>query len=172
MTEKKRSNIVLIGMPGSGKSTVGVVLAKLVAKDFVDSDILIQQREKKALQEILDAHGHLHLREIEEEVILAMRHENHVIATGGSVPYSSAAMEHLQKKGVVVYLYADMETLYRRVDNYESRGIAKRPEQSMEDIFDERCALYEKYAEITVDCRMLGHDETAEKIVSELEKME
>ncbi len=91
-----RSNIVLIGMPGSGKSTVGVLLAKLLAKQFVDSDILIQDHCDQTLQQIVDSKGHMVLRQIEEEVILGMTHKNHVIATGGSAPYSCKAMEHLK----------------------------------------------------------------------------
>lgn len=158
-----KSNIVLIGMPGSGKSTVGVLLAKLLAKRFVDSDILIQNHCKKTLQQIVDTDGHMVLRQIEEEVVLGMAHQGYIIATGGSVPYSDAAMEHLKKDGLVVFLKTDMKTLRSRVRNYDTRGIAKRPDQTIEDLFIERDALYRKYAEITVDCIQHNQDEVAEE---------
>ncbi len=159
-----RSNIVLIGMPGSGKSTVGVLLAKLLAKRFVDSDILIQNHCEQTLQQIIDSKGHLALRQIEEEVVLGMTHKNHVIATGGSVPYSDAAMQHLKKEGLIAFLQTDMKTLRQRVHNYDTRGIARRPEQSMDDLFEEREVLYKKYAEITVDCIKYNQDEVAEEL--------
>ncbi len=163
-----RSNIVLIGMPGSGKSTVGVLLAKLLAKQFVDSDILIQDRYGQTLQQIIDTQGHMVLRQIEEEVIVDMVYENHVIATGGSAPYSSKAMAHLKKEGVIVFLQTDMKTLRKRVHNYDTRGIAKRPEQSIEDLFMERDSLYRKYAEITVDCIKHNQDEVAEQLARQV----
>ncbi len=159
-----RSNIVLIGMPGSGKSTVGVLLAKLLAKEFVDSDILIQNYCGQTLQQIIDSKGHLALRQIEEEVVIGMEHKNHVIATGGSVPYSDAAMQHLKQEGLIAFLQTDMATLRKRVHNYDTRGIAKRPEQSMDELFVEREALYRKYAEITVDCIAYNQDEVAEQL--------
>ncbi len=163
-----RSNIVLIGMPGSGKSTVGVLLAKLLAKQFVDSDILIQDHCGQTLQEIVDTKGHMVLRQIEEEVVLGMDHTNHVIATGGSVPYSDAAMQHLKKDGLIAFLQTDMQTLRKRVHNYDTRGIAKRPEQSIEDLFTERDSLYRKYAEITIDCIKHNQDEVAEQLARQI----
>ena len=123
------SNIVLIGMPGSGKSTVGVILAKMASLDFVDTDILIQRAAGKSLQEIVDADGYLVLRRIEEEVLLKLDCRDHVIATGGSAVYSPAAISHLKKDGVIVFLDVDIETLQSRIRNYETRGLAKRPDQ-------------------------------------------
>jgi shikimate kinase len=160
----KRSNIVLIGMPGSGKSTVGVLLAKLLAMRFIDTDILIQNHCGRTLQDIVDNEGHMYLREVEEQVILDVKLNHHVIATGGSVPYSEEGMGHLRENGIVVFLETDMPTLRARVHNYDSRGIARRPDQSIEDLFVERAALYKKYAEITVDCRHCNQDEAAEEI--------
>ncbi|MEE9255278.1 MAG: shikimate kinase, partial [Pseudomonadales bacterium] len=108
-------NIVLIGMPGAGKSTVGVILAKRTARDFVDTDLLIQKTEKRSLQEILDADGYLGLRRIEERVLLSMELCGHVIATGGSAVYSDAAMDHLRRMGIVVFLDVDLDAIKSRV---------------------------------------------------------
>ncbi|MFC6979147.1 shikimate kinase [Microbulbifer taiwanensis] len=144
--------MVLIGMPGAGKSTLGVLLAKELALDFVDTDVLIQLRESKTLQEIMDESDYLNLRRIEGEVIADADLPNHVIATGGSVVYSEEGMANLQRFGPVVFLNCSADELRRRIHNYESRGIAKAPGQSFEELFAERQALYRKYADITVDC--------------------
>ncbi len=164
----KKSNIVLIGMPGSGKSTVGVLLAKLLAKQFVDSDILIQNYCRQTLQYIVDTSGHMVLRQIEEKIVVGMNHHNYVIATGGSVPYSDKAMRHLRETGIIVFLKTDMKTLRNRVHNYDTRGLAKRPDQTIEDLFAERDELYKKYAEITVDCINYNQDEVAEEIARQV----
>jgi len=148
---RKRSNIVLIGMPGSGKSTVGVILAKMASMDFVDTDILIQRLEGRSLQEIVDKEGHMALRRIEEEVLLGLDCSNHVIATGGSAVYSQVAMEHLKEGGCVVFLDVDLATLISRVHDYETRGLAKRADQTIGDLFDERLGLYTKYADVVVN---------------------
>ncbi|GAA6152509.1 homoserine kinase [Pseudoteredinibacter isoporae] len=144
-------SVVLIGMPGAGKSTIGVMLAKELAKDFIDTDILIQSRENATLQDIMDAGGYLHLRDIEADVIQNAHYHNHVIATGGSAVYSDAAMKHLATLGPIVYLEASLDELRRRIHNYESRGIARREDQSFEDVFAERTELYRRYADITID---------------------
>lgn len=146
----KSSNIVLIGMPGSGKSTVGVILAKMASLDFVDSDILIQRATGNSLQEIVDHEGYMALRKIEEEVLLELECRDHVIATGGSAVYSPAAMAHLKKDGVIVFLDVDIDTLKERIRNHETRGLAKRPDQTIEELFEERLALYREYADITI----------------------
>lgn len=152
-------------MPGSGKSTVGVILAKMMAKDFVDTDVLIQLAEDKTLQEIVDTQGHMELRRIEERVLLSVDHENHVIATGGSAAYSHAAMSHLSENGIIIFLNADLPCLRSRITNYETRGLAKRPDQSFDDLFAERFALYSKYADITIDCSLLTQEQVCEKII-------
>lgn len=162
------SNIVLIGMPGSGKSTVGVILAKLTARDFVDTDLLIQVCSGRPLQEIVDSDGHMVLRGIEEEVLLGLACRRHVIATGGSAAYSRRAMEHLKSDGIVVFLNADIATLQSRVRDFAQRGLAKRPDQSFADLFAERFPLYAKYADITVNCQGLTHEEVCSRIISEL----
>ncbi|GAB5413911.1 MAG: shikimate kinase [Congregibacter sp.] len=142
--------ISLIGMPGVGKSTVGVILAKLIGLEFADTDLAIQAREQRTLQEILEADGHLALRRIEEEVLLEVPIENRVLATGGSVVYSEKIMRRLCAAGPVVFLKADIATLQTRVANNPQRGIASDAGQSFEDIFAERVPLYRRYATHTV----------------------
>jgi len=143
--------IVLIGMPGAGKSTLGVLLAKALARPFVDTDLLIQQRLGSTLQEFLDAQGYLALRSMEERVLIESSFQNEVIATGGSVVYSDKGMQALRKCGPLVYLKTRLETVLARVDNAGSRGLACLPGASLEDIFNERCPLYERYADATVE---------------------
>lgn len=146
-----RSNIVLIGMPGSGKSTVGVLLAKVMGKGFVDTDLLIQSENGCTLQEIVNTRGHRALRDEEERVLSALSVSDHVIATGGSAVYSRKAMEHLQSNGVIVFLDVSLESVRTRIGDYSLRGISKRPDQSLEDLFNERLALYRQYADLTID---------------------
>jgi shikimate kinase len=162
------SNIVLIGMPGSGKSTVGVMLAKRMVRDFVDTDVLIQTAQKRSLQDIVDRDGYLVLRRIEEEVLLKLDCRNQVIATGGSAVYSPAAMAHLKLHGAVVFLDVDLPTLRARVHDYDTRGLAKRPDQTLDDLFTERSALYRRYADVTVDCIGLTHEAVCARIGKEL----
>lgn len=161
-----KSNIVLIGMPGSGKSTLGVILAKLTSRGFIDTDVLIQAAERRPLQAIVDNEGYMELRRIEERIILGLDCRNHVIATGGSAVYSAPAMEHLSAEGVIVFLDVELATLQSRVRDYTTRGLAKRPEQSFADLFEERCALYRKYAECTVHCSRLPHEEACDRIMA------
>lgn len=169
MTENPSiSNIVLIGMPGSGKSTVGVILAKMLAMNFVDTDVLIQLEENQTLQEIVDSKGHMALRKIEERVLLGVAHRHHVIATGGSAAYSDAAMSHLRQNGIIVFLNADPDCLRSRIRNYETRGLAKRPDQSFQDLFDERYVLYTRYADVTIDCSRLAQEEVCSQLISAL----
>ena len=166
--KEKPSNIVLIGMPGSGKSTVGVILAKMTARDFVDTDVLIQKEQGRSLQDIVDRDGYLKLREIEEKTILKLECRNHVIATGGSAVYSQAAMTHLKTDGIAIFLNADLQTLLTRVKDFETRGLAKRPDQGVADLFSERHALYKKYADVIIDCEGITHEAVCEKIIREL----
>lgn len=157
-----KDNIVLIGMPGTGKSTVGLLLAKTLGKDFVDSDILIQVREGKTLQQIMDENDYLHLRQIEEQVLIDIRGRNLVIATGGSAVYSEVAMEHLANNATIVYLDTPLSVLRQRIRDYDTRGIARRPDQSFEELFAERTALYRRYADITVP----GDLDTPDQVVA------
>lgn len=166
--KKEKSNIILIGMPGSGKSTVGVILAKMLAKRYLDTDILLQNIEKRSLQDIVDKEGHMVLREIEQRVLLGIHCRHHIVATGGSAAYSDPAMRHLQQDGIIVFLHADLATLDRRIHNYQTRGLAKRPDQSFQDLFEERLALYEKYADITVASSLLTQDQVCDTIAQQL----
>lgn len=159
-------NLILIGMPGSGKSTVGVLLAKRTARDFVDTDLLIQTAVGRPLQDIVDSEGYEALRRIEEEVLLDIDCRNHVIATGGSAVYSDKAMRHLKTGGRVVFLDVDLERLEERVGDFSQRGLAKRPDQTFEELFDERGALYRRYADITVQGAGLDQDEVCEEIAA------
>lgn len=165
MQPKPRSNIVLIGMPGAGKSTVGVILAKQTSRDFVDTDLLIQTSERRPLQTILDENGHIALREIEERILLSLNLDSHVIATGGSAAYSGKAMTHLKKKGVVVFLHVPFAEIVERVRDFGTRGIARAPEQSFADLFEERSVLYEKYADLTIACEGLHQEQVSQAII-------
>jgi shikimate kinase len=152
-------------MPGAGKSTVGVVLAKRTSRDFVDTDVLIQTSEGRTLQDIVDVDGYLELRKIEERLLLELELENCVIATGGSAAYSEPAMKHLAEDGTIVFLDAGIDTLKQRVGDYSQRGLAKRDDQSFEDLFEERFALYNRYSDITIDCGVLSQEQVCEMIV-------
>ncbi len=160
-----KSNIVLIGMPGAGKSTVGIILAKLTSRDFIDTDVLIQISQGRLLQSIVDTEGYMALRRIEEDILLGLHCHNHVIATGGSAVYSHAAMEHLKSSGIVVFLDVDLSTLESRVYDFDTRGLAKRPDQSFSDLFEERVILYRKHADVTVDCVDLSQEEVCAQII-------
>ena len=134
-----------------------------------DTDILIQGRQGRTLQDIVDSDGHLALRRIEEDVLLSVSCRNHVISTGGSAAYSHAAMTHLQQNGVIVFLHAGLQTLRRRITNYDTRGLAKRPDQSFEDLFAERFMLYQRYADITIECDALTQEEVCLHILRSLQ---
>lgn len=158
-------NIVLIGMPGVGKSTVGVLLAKALGFAFVDTDLIIQQNTGRLLQDIIDNNGLDAFCAEEERAICSVREErNAVIATGGSAVYSREAMMFLKKHGLVYYLSLPVEELIKRLSNITTRGIAKRPEDTIEDVFLRRAELYAEYAEYTIDCR----GRSAEQIVAEI----
>lgn len=161
-------NIVLVGMPGAGKSTIGVILAKYAARDFVDSDVLIEVREGKALQQILDESDYRNLRRIEEEVLLSLDVRNHVVATGGSAAYSAKAMQHLSQNGVVVFLDVEFEEVMRRVQNFDTRGIACRPGITLREVYDERRPLYLRWADVRIECGRRHHEAVAERIAEEL----
>ena len=152
-------------MPGAGKSTVGVILAKLTSRDFIDTDVLIQISQCRLLQNIVDTEGYMALRRIEEDILLGLHCYNHVIATGGSAVYSQAAMEHLKSSGIIVFLDVDLSTLESRVRDFDTRGLAKRPDQSFSDLSKERIILYRKYADVTIDCANLLQEEVSAQII-------
>ena len=146
-----RDNIILIGMPGVGKSTIGVVLAKVLGYQFVDADLLIQEAEGKLLSELIEENGTDGFIEIENRVNSQIQTHRSVIATGGSVIYGKEAMEHLKSVGTVVYLKQNLRVLQRRLRNLKGRGVVLKEGQTLADLYKERTVLYEKYADITVD---------------------
>ncbi|MGN0493245.1 MAG: shikimate kinase [Acutalibacteraceae bacterium] len=164
----KKSNIVLIGMPGAGKSTVGVVLAKTAALEFVDTDLLIQKQTGRKLQDIIDGDGIDEFLKIEGGVISALDCKNSVIATGGSAVFSENAMDNLRRDGVIVYLDVPLDEIKRRVDNITTRGIAMKSGETLETVYNERLPLYKKYADITVPCK--ATEQTVEQIINSLYK--
>ena len=144
------SNIVLIGMPASGKSTAGVILAKVLGKKFVDTDLYIQDRENKLLRDIINEKGLSGFLSIEEDVLSSLDETNAVIATGGSAVYSVEGMNHLKRIGKVVYLKVGKEELFKRLKNIRERGVVLRDGETLEEMYDERCRLYEMYADVVV----------------------
>ncbi|MCP5128570.1 MAG: shikimate kinase [Pseudomonadales bacterium] len=161
-------SISLIGMPGVGKSTIGVVLAKLCGLRFVDTDLDIQVHAGATLQEILERDGYRQLRALEQEVLLGIDLDRAIIATGGSVVYSAAAMRRLKTAGAVVYLEADLDTLQRRVAAAPPRGIACDGNQGFADICAERTPLYRQYADFTVDATAGSPEAVAQTILLKL----
>ncbi|MCI5124149.1 MAG: shikimate kinase [Candidatus Electrothrix sp. AR5] len=166
---RTRSNIILIGMPGAGKSTVGPLLAQSISRDFLDTDLVIQASQKRALQDIVNTDGQAALRLIEEEVLLGLACQHHVIATGGSAVYSEQGMMHLKTDGIAVFLDTDLATLASRIDDFNTRGLVKQAEQTFAQLFDERLPLYRKYADITINCAGLSPKEVCARIIAELE---
>jgi shikimate kinase len=158
-------------MPGSGKSTIGVILARQTTRDFIDTDVILQTRQGRSLQDIVDREGPMTLRRIEEEVLLGLSVRSHVIATGGSAVYSHAAMSRLRSEGIVVFLDADLPTLESRVLDWGTRGLAKSPEQSLAELYHERLPLYRKYADITIPSMSLTHEGVSARIVQELHRL-
>ena len=146
-----KSNIILIGMPGVGKSTVGVVLAKILGYHFVDTDLVIQEKEGRLLKDIIEQEGNEGFIKIEEKINTELEAEYSVIAPGGSVIYGDKAMRHFKEIGTVVYLKASYEVINTRLSNLKGRGVVLKEGQTLKNLYDERCVLYEKYADITVD---------------------
>ncbi|MEA1081151.1 shikimate kinase [Marinobacter qingdaonensis] len=161
-------NLVLIGMPGSGKSTVGVLLAKRLGMGFVDTDLLIQEQAGRTLQDIVDQDGYQALRQIEEQVLLALDVQHQIISTGGSAVYSAAAMAHLKANSRVVFLDIPLPLVIERIGDYSARGISRRPDQSLDQLFEERYQLYTRYADLTVSGQGRNQDEVCEAVVQGL----
>ena len=145
------NNITLIGMPGAGKSSIGVVLAKVLGYQFIDSDLIIQREEKRTLSEIIEQDGAEGFKAVENRVNASIQVENTVIATGGSVVYCGEAMQHLKSEGVVVYLKISLKLLAKRLGDLKGRGVLLKEGQTLESLYEERVSLYEKYADIIVD---------------------
>lgn len=168
MTDMLAGNMSLIGMPGSGKSTVGVLLAKRLGRLFVDTDLLLQASRGHSLQTLVDQEGFDRFCQLEEEIVLHLAVENHVIATGGSVVYGTAGMRHLKAISTVVFLQANLDTLAVRLTNFETRGVALRPGQTLEQLFRERNELYFRYADFIVASDGLRPEEVCQQIELQL----
>ena len=164
-------NIILIGMPACGKSVTGVILAKSLKMNFIDDDLLIQERAGKSLQDIINADGIETFKSIEEEVLNAINVKNTVIATGGSAVYYDSAMRHLKENGVVVYIEASLATIKKRLKNIRTRGVAMEKGQTIDSLYEMRVPLYEKYADCTVRSHRYRAENTVEDIISGLEKI-
>ena len=158
------NNIILIGMPGAGKSTLGVVLAKVLGCQFLDSDLLIQKQEKRKLHEIIAREGYEGFQKIENQVNASIETENTVIATGGSVVYCEEAMEHLKEISVVVYLKLDFEEMERRIGDPVARGVVLKNGMTLRKLYDERTPYYERYADIVFDEAELSAEESAGRL--------
>ena len=165
-----KDNIVLIGMPGVGKSTVGVILAKMIGYQFIDADLLIQKQEGKLLHEIIAEKGTGGFIEIEERVNASIEASHTIIATGGSVVYGKKAMEHLSRIGTVVYLKVPYDTLEKRLEDIKGRGVVLKEGQTLRTLYDERTPLYEKYADIEISEDGLNVEQTVEKLLERLNK--
>lgn len=165
-------NVVMVGMPGSGKSTIGVILAKSLGFDFVDTDLVICKREGKKLQEIIDTEGLEKFLEIEQQVGEEISPVNSVVATGGSMILSDEAMKNLKKDGIVVYVEVPLKILKKRITNMKTRGIAFKKGETLEDIFRVRTPLYEKYADITITAdENTVPEDCVNQIVERIEKI-
>lgn len=158
-------NIILIGMPGAGKSTVGVLLAKSMLMDFCDTDLLIQKKYSKSLCEIINSDGIDAFIKTEDELVSQVKLENTVIATGGSVVYGENAMRNLKENGLVVYLKVSPQELYERINNIHTRGIAMKEGTTLNELYDERAPLYEKYADVVIECDKLTPEECVDLII-------
>ena len=163
-------NIVLIGMPGVGKSTVGVILAKMIGYHFVDTDILIQEQENRLLCDIIESDGVEGFLKIENKINSNINITDSVIATGGSVIYGKEAMEHLGEIGTIIYLKLPYNILDERLENIKGRGVVLKDGQGLHYLYEERIPLYEKYADIVIDEEGLSVEETIEKILEVLNK--
>lgn len=168
----RKNNIVLIGMPGVGKSTIGVVLAKMLGYQFVDADLVIQEKEGKLLREIIEEAGTEGFIEVENRINSQIEAEHAIIATGGSVVYGAEAMAHLKEIGTVLYLKLPYEELNQRLQDIKGRGVVLKEGQTLLDLYEERVPLYEKYADITVDEYQLNVEQTIDKIIELKERFQ
>ncbi len=169
MPDRPETNVVLIGMPAVGKSTVGVLLAKATGRNFIDTDVWIQSRTQRSLQDILDAEGMLSFCRTEERTIRELGVRGHVIATGGSVPYSTPAMAHLRDGGVIVHLDLPLAEIERRLTNLATRGVVLPRGFTLADLYAERHPLYRTWADVTIDCAGKSQDRIVTELVGRLD---
>lgn len=160
--------VILIGMPASGKSTVGVLLAKTLGKGFIDTDLIIQQQQGRLLQEIIDENGLDHFLMCEEQAALSVVAGDNIIATGGSMVMSAKAMEHLKSLGTVVYIKTSFDEIKRRLRNIKTRGIAMGRSQTLEQVYNLRCPLYEKYADLIIPTSVSTIEETVQRVLEKI----
>jgi len=165
---QKTRNIVLVGMSGAGKSTLGVLLAKALGMDYVDTDIVIQQYEGRLLQEIIDHDGIEKFMEVEENIVSELQLENCIISTGGSVIYSEKAMHALKQNGLIIYLHVPYEEIQRRLTNITTRGIVIKKGNSLKDVYEERVPLYMKYGDQTIDCSSKDIEHCVSEIIEKI----
>lgn len=165
-----KSNIVLIGMPACGKSTIGVVLAKTVQKGFVDTDLLMQQREKMALQEIINTRGNDYFHQIEEQVLMDFDMTDCVVATGGSAVYCFDAIEKMKEAGIVVYIKISLDTVLARLNNIKTRGVTLEKGETLADLYEKRVPLYEACADVVIEADGLSVEEVVEEIIKCIRK--
>lgn len=164
-----KKNLILIGMPAAGKSTVGVILAKYMNMDFLDTDILIQNKTGKKLSEIIEENGIDEFCRIEEEIVASIDCSSTIIATGGSVVYGEKAMAHLKKNGEIVYLETSLEAVEKRLENLEQRGVVNKNNSSVEDLYNERVPLYEKWADMNYSTSTGRPEDVVANIIKSLE---
>ncbi len=164
-----KKNIILIGMPGAGKSTVGVILAKRIGFHFIDTDLLIQSQEKCRLQQLIDTQGLDNFRKIEEQILLNLHTDQSVIATGGSVVYSKNGLQKLGLSGYRIYLQIGLPTLRKRIADMGQRGLVMNKGQTFEQLYQERSPLYEEFADLTITCGELNAEQVAAAIEKKLD---
>ncbi len=165
-------NVILVGMPGCGKSTCGVLVAKHLCKSFLDTDLLIQQNEGMKLSEVIAKKGIDGFNEAERNSVITLYTKNCIIATGGSMVYHSDAMEKLKEDGIVIYLEISFKNMMRRIRNFKKRGVVLKENQTPKDMYNERAELYNKYADIVIDVNKNSIEETVGQIISSLENYE
>lgn len=168
--QRAYDNVALIGMPGAGKSTLGVLLAKRTGREYIDTDLYIQESQGAMLQQIIERCGIEEFHRIEERCVLALDCSHSVIAPGGSVVYSEAAMQHLGRIAVRVYLDVPLPELDRRLGDLDARGVTRAPGQDLAGLLAERLPLYERWADVRVDCGALAHDDAVEAIIAALDE--
>ncbi len=172
MEKTHANNVVLIGMPGAGKSTVGVLLAKAMGRNFLDTDLLIQAGENATLKEIIDRDGLDGFCEVERQYLECLEVANAVIATGGSAVYYDTAMRHLKQNGIVVYLELPLDGLRQRLTDVVGRGVVMGPGETLESLYIKRWQLYEKYADVTIYTNGLTHEQVVGRILDALKNSE